>query len=125
MDDIELETMNLTWDENFIFLMENWTRLKNMSEEEYLEYQLGPKHLSLSVVVPITVVNNESLTMCTGFNALQFRRVKMRLSKLETCWIAIRVSTTIVSSSTRPKHSTGINITLMVVQLVLRDNKCF
>ncbi|KAH0548354.1 hypothetical protein KQX54_000472 [Cotesia glomerata] len=83
MDDIELETMNLTWDENFIFLMENWTRLKNMSEEEYLEYQLGPKHLSLSVVVPITVVNNESLTMCTGFNALQFRRVKMRLSNLK------------------------------------------
>ncbi|XP_044577944.1 neuropeptides capa receptor-like [Cotesia glomerata] len=77
MDDIELETMNLTWDENFIFLMENWTRLKNMSEEEYLEYQLGPKHLSLSVVVPITVVYVIIFIMGIVGNIL-------------TCWVILR-----------------------------------
>ncbi|CAD6237019.1 GSCOCG00002107001-RA-CDS [Cotesia congregata] len=77
MDGIELETMNLTWDENFIFLMENWTRLKNMSEEEYLEYQLGPKHLSLSVVVPITVVYVIIFIMGIVGNIL-------------TCWVILR-----------------------------------
>lgn len=74
---MELETMNLTWDENFIFLMENWTRLKNMSEEEYLEYQLGPKHLSLSVVVPITVVYVIIFIMGIVGNIL-------------TCWVILR-----------------------------------
>ncbi|XP_074110671.1 neuropeptides capa receptor-like [Cotesia typhae] len=77
MDVMELETMNLTWDEHFIFLMENWTRLNNMSEEEYLEYQLGPKHLSLSVVVPITVVYVIIFIMGIVGNIL-------------TCWVILR-----------------------------------
>lgn len=69
--------INLTWDADIILLMENLSLFENISEEDYLKYQMGPKHLPTSVVVPITIVYVIIFIMGIVGNIM-------------TCWVILR-----------------------------------
>lgn len=58
-------------------LVMNFSHFLNLSEEEYLQLQLGPKHLPLRLVIPITVVYVFIFVMGVFGNVV-------------TCWVILR-----------------------------------
>lgn len=68
---------NVTIEEMLNFLYENMTNYTNLSEEDYLLRQFGPKYLSLKLVIPITIVYVTIFVMGIFGNVV-------------TCWVIFR-----------------------------------
>ncbi|XP_063991336.1 neuropeptides capa receptor-like [Diachasmimorpha longicaudata] len=72
----EFSVNNVTVESRTTFVM-NLSHFLNLSEEEYLQLQLGPKHLPLQLVIPITVIYVFIFVMGIFGNVV-------------TCWVILR-----------------------------------
>lgn len=79
MHQMERRTINITMETPNIYetLMLNMSDFLNLPEEDYLRLQLGPKHLPLGLVLPITLVYIIIFIMGIFGNVV-------------TCWVILR-----------------------------------